>query len=101
MLTLAIATFHERVSARLDCSETILLVTINDGEVVQRVSMTIPANDKRKTLEHLGVQVLICGGLTSRCVAMLRGSSIRVLPWVQGDVEDVLADFLARERGGA
>ena len=94
MLTLAISTFGDRVSARLDCAESILLVTIEDGTVVQRVSINIPASRKRQTLEQLGVQVLICGGLTSRCIAMLRGSKIKVIPWVQGDVEEVLSHFL-------
>jgi predicted Fe-Mo cluster-binding NifX family protein len=97
MLTLAISTYGNRVSARLDCAETILLVTIEDGVVVSRASMNLLPHGKRQILERLGVNVLICGGLTPKCVNMLRGSNIRVIPWVQGDIEEVLAHFMQHD----
>lgn len=97
MITLAISTFGNRVSARLDCAESILLVIIRDGVVASRTPMNLLPLGKRQILERLGVDVLICGGLTPKCVNMLRGSRIRVIPWVQGDVEEVLAHFMQHE----
>ncbi|MBL0175608.1 MAG: hypothetical protein IPP94_10150 [Ignavibacteria bacterium] len=95
MTTIAITTFGNRVSARLDCADCFLLVKVHDGKVLTRTSMHLDPRGGRQVLEGLGVRVLICGGLTEQCVRMLRGSRIRVIPWVQGDVEEVLTQFIA------
>jgi predicted Fe-Mo cluster-binding NifX family protein len=50
--------------------------------------------EKVHLLVKEGVQVLICGGLTESHTNMLQGSGIRVIPWVQGEIEDVLTRFV-------
>ncbi len=94
MITLAISTFHHRISPRFDCSESVLVITIEDGVELSRESFHLLPRLKRAALEKLGVTDLICGGLSDDCARLLQGSTIRVHPWKQGDVEDVLAQFL-------
>ncbi len=93
-LSVAVTTFGDRISARLDCAETMQLLTVRGGAVVERHELAVPATGKREILEKLGVDVLLCGGLTAYCVNLFRGSRIRVIPWLQGNVEEVLARFL-------
>ena len=95
--TLAIPIFGNRVSSRLDCSESILIVAIDDGKVIQRREMrwtkaSIP--ERIHMLIDEGVCILICGGLTNTCAQLLRESSIEVIPWVRGEVEDIILRFL-------
>jgi predicted Fe-Mo cluster-binding NifX family protein len=95
--TLAIPIFGNRVSSRLDCSESILFVAVDDGQIVQRHEMrwakaSVP--ERIHLLIDEGVRILICGGLTDMCAQLLRESSIEVIPWVRGEVEDVILRFV-------
>ena len=95
--TLAIPIFGNRVSSRLDCSENILLVAVDDGKIVQRREMRWTKAGISERIHQLideGVCILICGGLTNTCAQLLRESSIEVIPWVRGEVEDVILRFL-------
>jgi predicted Fe-Mo cluster-binding NifX family protein len=94
--TIAIPVFGNRVSSRLDCSESVLLVTIEDGSVVRRQETrwthVIPL-EKIRLLVQEGVDVLICGGLTETCANMLHDTDIEVIPWVRGEIVQILFQF--------
>ena len=93
----AISVFGHRVSSRLDCSETVLLVTIDNGAVIQRHEVRwahLSALEKIPFLVREGVTLLICGGLTETCANVLHDSHVQVVSWVRGEVEDVLVQFL-------
>ncbi len=94
---IAIPIFGNRVSSRLDCSESFLLITIDDGTIIERREMrwtSASILERRHVLLEEGVSVLICGGLTDTCAHLLRDSNIEVIPWIRGEVEDVLLRFL-------
>lgn len=93
----AIPVFGNRVSSRLDCSESILLVSIEDGTIVRRQETRwthVNPLEKIRLLAQEGVGVLICGGLTETCANMLHDTGIEVIPWVRGEVEVVLFQFM-------
>jgi predicted Fe-Mo cluster-binding NifX family protein len=95
--TIAIPVFGTRVSSRLDCSDSVLIVAIDAGTVLRRYEMrwtgaSVPERIHRLVLE--GVCILICGGLSSTCAHLLKENSIQVIPWVRGNVEEVLLEFL-------
>jgi predicted Fe-Mo cluster-binding NifX family protein len=93
----AISVFGSRISSRLDCSECILLVSIETGKVVRQQQTRWPhlnPLEKIRLLIQEGTEVLICGGLTEAWANMLHESGIEVFPWVQGEVEDVLVQFM-------
>ena len=94
---LAIPVFGNRISSRLDCSESILLVTVDNGTILQRQEMLWTHGSILERIHVLleeGVAILICGGLTDTCAEILRDSNIHVIPWIRGDVEDVLTRFI-------
>lgn len=93
---IAIPVFGNRVSSRLDCAESILLVSIEDGKIVRRQETQwthVNPLAKIRMLVQEGVEVLICGGLTETCANMLHDTDIEVIPWVRGEVEQVLVQF--------
>lgn len=93
----AIPVFGNRVSSRLDCSESVLFVSIEDGMIVRRQETRwthVNQLTKIRLLVQEGVEVLICGGLTETCANMLDETAIKVVPWVRGEIEDVLFQFM-------
>jgi predicted Fe-Mo cluster-binding NifX family protein len=99
MRTVAIPAFVDRVSSRLDCSESVLLIGIEGGKVVRRLETRwahLNPLERVQLLIREGVDVLICGGLTETCALLLREAGMEVIPWVRGDVEVVLDRYLRR-----
>jgi predicted Fe-Mo cluster-binding NifX family protein len=95
---IAVPVFRDRISSRLDCSETFLLLTLEQGKVVRHQQMRLLYTDPREKILLLvreGVQLVICGGLTRTYAMMLHDAHIEVIPWVQGKVADVLREFIA------
>jgi predicted Fe-Mo cluster-binding NifX family protein len=98
MKTIAITVFGTRVSSRLDCTEGVLLVTIADCAVEKREQVRLVQTnplEKINTLLQLGIDVLICGGVPEIYANKLRNSGVQVIPWVRGEAEEVLSQFLA------
>lgn len=95
--TIAIPIFGTRVSSRLDCSESVLIAITEARSVLRRHEMRWNDIDVPERVHRLGVEdvdILICGGLTSTCAHLLQKSKIQVIPWVRGNVEEVLMSFL-------
>jgi len=44
-------------------------------------------------IEAAGVDVLICGAVTTRLLGALTGSGVTVVPWVSGPVSEILQAF--------
>ncbi|MDL1876159.1 hypothetical protein FBQ85_13445 [Cytophagia bacterium CHB2] len=51
--------------------------------------------EKINMLMQLGVEVVICGGITEICSNKFNDSGMQVIPWVRGEAEEVLSQFLA------
>ena len=97
MKTIAIPIFESRISVRLDCAEYIHLIKLERGVVKNRETMRlITANplEKIKVLIKLNPDVLICGGLTEYCQNRLKNTDIQIIPWVRGNIEEILAQYL-------
>ncbi len=97
MKSIAISTYKNRISSRLDSADEILILSYENGKVKQREKIKIiPSSplDKIQQILELDPDVLICGGLTQLCDNKLRNSKLNVIPWVKGNTEEVLKEFL-------
>lgn len=97
MKKIAISAFRNNVSSRLDSSDEVLLFSIENGNVIHCKSIKfIPSNslDRIHQIVELNPDVLICGGLTQFCNNKLENSSIKIIPWIKGNTEDILKQFL-------
>ena len=96
-MIIAIPTFTTRVSPRFDCAQSILVVTVDNGEPFERreleASEWAPHERINKLLE-LGVDTVICGGIDCWSVASLQSAGVTVHGWITGEVEDALAAML-------
>ena len=97
METIIIPHFGERVSPRLDYAEDFQVLTIENHEVIKVESIKIITKSRLERINRiirLKPNVIICNGLTERCYVELTKTQIRVIPWMQGEVEEVLKDYL-------
>jgi len=96
-MKVAIPVWNLRISPLFDTARNLLIVEVDKGEELSRyweeLEGYFPPWRARKLLD-LGVETLICGGISRQLAAMLYGSGITVLPWMSGFVEDVLQAYL-------
>ena len=97
MKTIALSTFRDRISSRLDAANEVLILSLENGTIRNRETIRIiPSSplDKIQQIIHINPDVLICGGLTQLCESKLKNSRITVMPWIKGNTEEVLNEFL-------
>lgn len=96
-MKIAIPMFNNRVSPRFDFASKILIATIDNGKVGDKKEYSlINLNPIRRSilLNELGVNVLICGGVSCFSKRLLMSKGIGVIPMVQGEIEEVLTLFI-------
>ena len=97
MKTIALSTYRNRISSRLDSADEITFLSFENGKEKKREKIRIiPSSplDRIHQILELNPYVLICGGLTQICDNKLKNSKINVIPWVKGYTEEVLKEFL-------
>ena len=103
MKKIALSVFRDRISSRLDAADKILLLTLENEQINNRKPVRIiPSSplDKMHQIIQLNPDVLICGGLTQLCDSKLKNSSITVIPWIKGNTEEVLKQFIEGKLSG-
>ena len=96
-MKIAIPMFTNRVSPRFDFASKVLIAAIADKKVVERQEFSlINLNPIRRSslLSELGVNILICGGISAFARRLAVGNGIDVIPMVQGEIEEVLNLFI-------
>jgi len=97
-MKIAIAHWHSRVSPVFDVANRLFLITIEDGREVHRKSLRIAGRDpfeRAQTLAERGVDVLLCGAISSALEKAMVAAGIRVLGFLGGELESIVSDFLA------
>ena len=97
-MKVAIPIFNSRVSPRFDFAQKVLIAIIESGKVVGRQEYSLTTlNPIRRSalLGELGVNVLLCGGISDFSVRLLMSNGIEVIPMVSGELEEVLSLFIS------
>ncbi|MGA2479479.1 MAG: NifB/NifX family molybdenum-iron cluster-binding protein [Spirochaetia bacterium] len=89
----AIAAWQGFVATTLDFARTLVLVDVIDGQVTAKREMSL-ANDSpqaiARSLEKSGTQAVICGAISAPLWAAVDARGIRIIPFVHGDVAEVI-----------
>lgn len=96
-MKVALSTFKNRISSRLDSADEILILTLENKRVKNSETIRIiPSSplDKIRQIIELNPDVLICGGLTQLYNYKLKDTGITVIPWTKGNAENVFKKFL-------
>jgi predicted Fe-Mo cluster-binding NifX family protein len=96
-MRLAIPTYDNHVASVADFADTLLLVDVEGKTEAGRKTVDfdvpiVPA--KVAVLDHNNVDTLICGAVSRPFAAMVIHSGIELVPFISGNVEDVLNAYL-------
>ena len=97
-MKIAIPTWNGRVSPVFDTASRLLVVEVGEGRECSRFETDISEHflpSKIIRLTELGIDTLICGAISRPLVYMITTAGIKLVPWISGQVEDVLQAFLA------
>jgi len=96
-MNVALSVWQDRVSPVFDASQSLLL--IKTGEAGRENDRNIKAIEAQNPLQrvrqliNMEADVLICGAISSPLAAMVVNAGIKLVPFVTGEAEPVLAAF--------
>ena len=96
-MKIAIPLFGTRISPRFDHTKKFLLVSAENGKIIERQELLTEgwtSLTRIKRLRELGVDTLICSGIDCFSARQLNFNGIRIYSWVTGEAEDALRSFL-------
>ena len=96
-MNVAITVWGNRVSPVFDSAQALLVAEVMDRQVVDKKIQLFQAtvfNKCLRLLEDLDIQVLICGALCEGPVRWLESHNIEVIPFVTGEVEQILECYV-------
>jgi predicted Fe-Mo cluster-binding NifX family protein len=99
VVRLAITVWEGRVSPVFDTARIVMVTDIESGEARDRHVETLPdgsPSQKVARLRELGVETLVCGAISGPFASLLSSSGIRLIPFVSGDVDEVLQAVVAK-----
>ncbi len=99
-MKIAISMWNDRVSSAFDFAHRVLLVDIENDSETGRSEVSFPPEsdlEKVNRLKTLSAEVLICGAISRSLALQVGASGIRVLPYVVGQVDEILKAYLTGE----
>jgi len=97
-MKVALPVWDKRLSPVLDFAHRLLVAKIQNRAVMQRwyhpINPQLSIFSQAAVLSHLGIEVLICGSLSSDLSDMIQSFGIQIIPGLTGDVEEILHAFL-------
>lgn len=92
-MILAVPVHQQRVSPLFDVAARVRVVEFGDLGRADRGTLLLEgmnAVQRVTLLKRVGVQCLICAGISGSCSALLRGAGIQLVDGVVGNVDDVV-----------
>lgn len=93
-MRLAIPEHQGRIAPVFDCCKRLLIVLQGrmEDELIQNEDWaSLPRLSRTARLIELEVELLVCGGISCWMEDEIRRHGIRLVPWIAGDVWEVLA----------
>lgn len=89
----AFAVWNNRIAPVFDVARRVILVESESARQVAQSQALLPGDQplqKAQQLSQLGADSLVCGAISRALQAVLTARGIRVIPFVAGDVQDVI-----------
>ncbi len=96
-MRVAVTVWDGRVSPVFDVCREALVFEISDGHVVSRSRHVLESDNPWRKVQNLvdcQVQTLICGAISQYLYHELTSRGLRVIGFVAGDLQSVLAAFI-------
>jgi predicted Fe-Mo cluster-binding NifX family protein len=96
-MILAIATWNGRVSPVFDVSRRLTVFHIENGVVMRQEAAELRGDHpdlRASQLSRMAVDTLICGAVSQPLAGMVTAYGIQVIPFVAGNVDEVMTSYL-------
>ncbi len=96
-MKIAIPIYNDSVSNVFDFATRLLLVDIENDKETNRSEVALESqslSQRAGQIKTLEVDVLVCGAISRVLANMVATSGIQVLPYVTGNINDVLQAYL-------
>ena len=93
-MRLAVPEHQGRIAPVFDCCKRLMIVLqlpLEDELLHNEDWASLPRLTRAARLMELNVELLVCGGISCWMEEQIRRHGIRMIPWVAGDVWEVLA----------
>lgn len=101
-MRIAVTTCDNRISPVFETGKEVLLVDLDDGREIHRELRAINGDSptgRVRRLAEMGVDVLICGGITAGLIEMLHAAGIGVVDQARGTVDEALQHYRVTSHG--
>ncbi|MEW6326694.1 MAG: NifB/NifX family molybdenum-iron cluster-binding protein [Thermodesulfobacteriota bacterium] len=98
MMKTAFAVWNHRIAPVFDVTRQIHLVEAESGRIVSEAEESLPddpGTGRGLRLAELGVDTLVCGAISRPMQAMVTAYGIRVIPFLAGDLREVIQAWLS------
>jgi predicted Fe-Mo cluster-binding NifX family protein len=92
-MKICLAAYKNRLAALFDNAAELRLYTLDHGSIYPAGRISLPHGDPSLRVSSLvtcGVNLLICGAISGCTTRLLQHSGIQVLPWIKGELDEVL-----------
>ena len=98
MKLIIIPAFGTRISPRLDFAKYVHIIKVKGKKIIERDMIQIITQNRLNRIQqiiNLSPDVIICDGLTDMCFNEFGQANIEVIPWVNGEIEEIIKLYLA------
>jgi predicted Fe-Mo cluster-binding NifX family protein len=95
-MQVALTVWEDRISPLYDATRTLLITKVKGRRIVAKHMEPFECQSaltRAARLDELGINVLICGGISDFSENLIEGRGIQVIAFVSGTVDAVLAAY--------
>ena len=104
MTKAAFATWNDRIAPVFDVARSVRIVEIKDGRIIGQTQADVAGempNQRASCVAALKVRTLVCGAISRPLQAVIRAYGIEVIPFVAGNLQEVIQAWLGGKLDGS
>lgn len=93
---LALAAYENRIASLLETANRFVVIDLPPNDFISKKIVVVMDNTLSNVIQLLhknNITVLICGAINSCMFWAIEAAGIQVIPWITGDVDDVLEAY--------
>ncbi|HOJ43716.1 MAG TPA: hypothetical protein PK800_06315 [Syntrophorhabdaceae bacterium] len=96
-MVIGISNWDSLISPLFDVSDRLSLIYVEDGKEIKREGVILKNREpfaRAKELKDKGIEVLICGAISSGLEAIILSKGIKVIGFLCGEVQSIFDAFM-------
>jgi predicted Fe-Mo cluster-binding NifX family protein len=97
IMAIALAASQNHIATVFDSADSFVIIDAGAQEImkVETLPPELTAMQMIKTLRDMKITVLLCGAISSYSQHMIETADILVIPFLKGDLKDIVAGFFS------